>query len=386
MKKICCLLIIVLQIAGIASCGIATNDQTTSSYNSPLINGVMDTATQTTSILLDKRFSQTEKKILIDNLANFPNLESLKIVGWEQDSLVITNRMSHLSNISIENTQLKVLAIDFHATYQLSSLHLINNDKLVAIDHSLQQLNSLTELKIVGCEAISYDVLLRRNLPLSIQRLTLYGDNMPPLSTCIENMVLKEITFSANNDIQLNQSLAILSKVKQLKKVAISFRTEKFPANIALLSGIDELSIFESNYTKTNGKEWEILAVLQQLKKMVIFKTPMPTIDNISLPINLHYLTLYFIEGGITCQSLNSLTQLDTLIIQENPLLCDNVNGLNHLNKIQQLRLINNQLTELPIGIENYPNLVDLVITRNPIKQIPPSLVNNKQIVNYQFE
>ncbi|XP_074821174.1 LOW QUALITY PROTEIN: protein flightless-1 homolog [Natator depressus] len=185
---------------------------------------------------------------------------------------------------------------------------------------------------------------------------------------------LEHLSVSHNNLTTLHGELSGLPCLRAIVARANSLKNSGVPDDIFQL---DDLSVLDLSYNQLT----ECPRELENAKNMLVLNLGHNSIDNIpnQLFINLTDL-LYLDLSENTLESLppqmRRLVHLQTLILNNNPLLHAQLRQLPAMTALQTLHLRNTQRTQsnLPTSLEGLTNLTDVDLACNELSRVPECL------------
>ncbi|XP_067912198.1 protein flightless-1 homolog [Heterodontus francisci] len=185
---------------------------------------------------------------------------------------------------------------------------------------------------------------------------------------------LEHLSVSHNSLTTLHGDLSSLPCLRAIVARANNLKNSGVPDDIFQL---DDLSVLDLSYNQLT----EIPRELENAKNMLVLNLSHNSIDNIpnQLFINLTDL-LYLDLSDNNLESLppqmRRLVHLQTLILNNNPLMHAQLRQLPAMTALQTLHLRNTQRTQsnLPTSLEGLANLLDVDLSCNDLSRVPECL------------
>jgi len=252
--------------------------------------------------------------------------------------------------------------------------------------------------------------------PQTVTRLELIDQNLFILDTNIEQLSnLDEIILDENPNLDLDQAMTVLSKLKNLKKLSLSKCKLKFlplglaelnnledidldendfediPRSIRKLKNLKYLNLFDNkikNITLKNGDLTSLTHINLGYNLFEIFPTELGIIPNLIL-IRIWYNNISLIPKdisnfsklqelnleanniGVIPEAFSKLYSLKILSLQKNNLTKNSLSIISKLNKLESLDIGTNELFEIPNELNNLKKLKCLDLSFNKITSLP---------------
>lgn len=258
--------------------------------------------------------------------------------------------------------------------------------------------------------------------PLQVKELDLSHKSLKELPALLSKFKnLEEINLSENPGLDLSASFHLLSSFTSLRSLSISRMNKPIPANISILAGLEELDLEKNNLTSIpegvkslkrlqrlclwdnninnislqpgdlpNLVEIDLglnkltafpgdLSLISDLKKISVYEN---SITLVSPDIkNFHLLEELDMRGNkisslpVEFGKLKTLRKLDLL---ENQL--SSLTPLLNLIGLEELKIGDNKIEEIPDKISLLTNLKELSLSSNPIREVPEQISNLRSL------
>lgn len=258
--------------------------------------------------------------------------------------------------------------------------------------------------------------------PLKVIELDLSHKSLKELPAHLNEFKnLEEIDLSENPDLDLSGSFQLLSRFEKLKSLSLSNIYKPIPDNISLLARLEKLYLEKNDLTSIP----EGVKKLSSLRKLVLWDNKINNIslqsgdlphleeielglnkltvfaDHLSLLPNLKKISFYENEISYVSPNIKKFTRLEELDLRGNKLsslpvefgelkelrklnLYENqlsyITPLLNLISLEELKIGDNKIEEIPDNIDMLKNLKELSLSSNPIRTVPESIRNLKSL------
>ncbi|XP_078096507.1 protein flightless-1 homolog [Mustelus asterias] len=185
---------------------------------------------------------------------------------------------------------------------------------------------------------------------------------------------LEHLSVSHNSLTTLHGELSSLPCLRAIVARANNLKNSGVPDDIFQL---DDLSVLDLSYNQLT----EIPRELENAKNMLVLNLSHNSIDNIPNQLFINLTDLLYLD--LSDNSLESLppqmrrlVHLQTLILNNNPLMHAQLRQLPAMTALQTLHLRNTQRTQsnLPTSLEGLSNLLDVDLSCNDLSRVPECL------------
>lgn len=252
--------------------------------------------------------------------------------------------------------------------------------------------------------------------PLLIKELDLSHKSLKELPALLSEFKnLEEINLSENPDLDLSTSFQLLSRLKKLRSLSLSNMYKPIPDNISTLASLEELDLEKNNLTSIP----QGVKRLNRLQRLTLWDNninnislqpgDLPNLDEIELGLNklttfpgdlslishLKKISVYKNSINLVSPDIKNFHRLEELVMRGNkisslPAEFGNLKTLRKLDllenqlsslipllkliSLEELKIGDNKIEEIPDKISILTNLKELSLSSNPLREVPEQI------------